>query len=226
MTLVVEFAGLPGCGKSTLCRSVVAALQDAGVDAADRSLPAGATGRGRRLARKASALLRSTAAHPARSARLARACRRSGLAGRELVARTGNLAVLRAQMQGSARDVVLFDQGLVQELASVSVTADHHALASDLPDGWWPERWVIIRVRTPVDTVVDRLRRRGTAESRMEALGGTALLAALERFETALDGLAGALDRPPPGVEIWEVDTGALDSVAVVAERIRRSTEC
>lgn len=223
MTLVVEFAGAPGAGKSTVCRAVAAALTSSGLVVDDRSLPSGRAGRRRRLARKAAAVVLA-GRHPTRVGRVLRACRRSGLAGRELVARTVNLVVLDAACRRSGPDVVLMDQGLVQEVTSVAATADHRTLLAELPPDLWTGVDVVVRLRVPAAVLVDRVRRRGTGESRVERLEGPTLDEALDRAESVLDAvLADPEQDGPTGAQVWDVDGTEATLIDEVAARIRRS---
>ena len=223
--MIVEFAGPPGSGKSTLCRTVVAALTDAGVAVEDRSVPSGPAGRRRRLARKCVVVAGWTVRHPGYVLAVARACRRSGLGARERLARTVNLVVLRAEAHRPARGVVLFDQGVTQEVTSVAMTADHHILLAELPAGSWPCADVVVRVRVPTDVAVDRLRRRCTGESRVEALPPAARRDAIDGVDRVLDDVLGSGSGDPrlQGAEVWEVDGTDPALTSQLTARIRRS---
>lgn len=223
MTLVVEFAGAPGAGKSTVCRAVAGALASAGVTVEDRSLPSGRAGRRRRLARKAAGAVLAFR-RPTRVARVFHACHRSGLTGRELFARTVNLVVLDAACRRSGPDVVLMDQGLVQEVTSVAATADHRTLLAALPSDLWTGVDVVVRLRVPAAVLVDRVRLRGTGESRLERLDGPTLGEALDRAEAVLDVvLAGPEQGDPSGVQVWDVDGADAALTDELVARIRWS---
>lgn len=221
MTLVVEFCGLPGAGKSSLCRALGQALRAAGVDVEERSLPAGRRGRADRLVAKALGSAMAMATSPAVVLGVARAAWSSGLRGREWLARTTNIVVLHRLGRSSPTALVLLDQGIVQELVAVSRTADARAMAGRLPAACWNAGRVLVQVVLPVETAAERLQGRGTGESRLEHLSGPAQIRALAAAGHVLDELVATA--AAAGSHAWRIDGADPDAVHHLVTRIRRS---
>ena len=101
--LVVECCGLPGSGKSTLVRAVVARLRLAGIPAADVMAPLGPDApRAARLGRKAGAIAHGLT-EPGSGRLVGAVALRSGQADRrDRVARPANLLVVRHAVRSAA----------------------------------------------------------------------------------------------------------------------------
>ncbi|GEM_PF-2304863 len=167
--LVVEFAGLPGAGKTTLAGRVAGLLREQGVPADEPLLAFSGRFWGRRTPRALMHLFRRPAA----------ACRALGAIGRS-GQRTGRdaaclahtwlfLHTLMGECRRSGR-IALFDQGIIQALWSVALNARHDALPTFLaavretmcrPD-------VVVVVDVHPDVAARRLRTRPYGRSRLE----------------------------------------------------------
>lgn len=223
MTVVIELCGLPGAGKSTLCRAVGDELAGRGVEVEQRGLPGGRAGRRRRLLAKTSGLLATLARRPSGLARVGRVAWSSGLRGRELVARTVNVVVFGGRAQARPGTVVLFDQAVVQELVAVGVTADAATFARRLSAADWPVADVLVVVEVDVETAVGRLTGRRTGESRLEHLRVEQRRAALDQARATLDRVVG--EARARGAQVWRVSTEDPEAVTTLCTRICRTTD-
>lgn len=224
MSLVIEFCGLPGAGKSTLCQTVATRLRAAGIEVVERGLPPGRQARARRLATKAATLLAAAMLAPRSLAAVARAAWSSGLRGREWLARTVNIVVLHRRMRPVTGAVVLVDQGVIQEVVAAGLTADGPSLARQLPETCGSGVDVVVRVDVSIAVSARRLEERGTGESRLEQFEDSARADALRRAGDALDEV---LERRTTGADVWQVDGAAPESAGALTDaicaRIRRS---
>ena len=207
MGFVVEFCGLPGGGKSTLARTVVAQLRLRGVPTTEVMARLGPdAARAGRLSRKVAAMV--TAAAEPGSARLAvNVGFRSGQHDRrDQLARPVNLLVVRHSVRRARRrrGVHVLDQGPLQEWWSAALRADEGrvlALAAIDP----AERAdLVVRVDAPVEVLVARLEARGPRQSRLEGLEFEARARELERGEALLSTLCEQLVYSP-GVRVPDV---------------------
>ena len=219
--VAVELCGIPGSGKSHLARAVVGELAGRGIRARDASLVAGQQARAGRLGRKAWGGVRAVATRPRLAVATARAVRAARVDRRELVARTVNLLAHRTIADRAARQaqVVLVDQGIVQELASVGLTGDLDRCLDVLP----PELaatdlLVVVTVASP--TAAARLEHRATGESRVERLRGGDLVTALDQQAQALERLADELPGPAQVVHVVHRDGETPAIAADLADRL------
>jgi hypothetical protein len=111
--------------------------------------------------------------HPAASAQVARSIARSGQSGRDRVHRTESLLVVRALLRRARRTpgIHVFDQGLIQELGSISVGGDwRRCLDVSAPGPADVAADVLIRVVATVEAAQQRLSGRAGRQSRVELL--------------------------------------------------------
>lgn len=206
-SVVLELAGCPGAGKTAIAPFVVARLRQLGAPAVDASLrPGGGVARIGRLTSKAAHLTGIVASRPMASARVAAALRRGGLGGRELVARTTNLLVTASlhRFRSSRATVVVLDQGWVQELVSVGMTAEWRPAATavrSLAGGRWPT--VVVVVDAPAVVLLARLRGRPGHQSRLERLGDVALEREIDRVASLVEDVVDFVGAP-----VLRVDNG------------------
>ena len=196
MGYVVEFYGLPGAGKSTLARAVVAQLRLRGVPTTDVMATLGPdASRAARAARKLGAV--ASGIGQAGSMRLVRGVgmRSDQRHRRDQVARPANLLVVRnAVWRAHGRPGVhVLDQGPIQEWWSAALRADHErVLELAMADPAVPAD-LIVRVDAPIDVLVQRLEARGPRQSRLEALDREARVRELQRGEMLLASLSDQL---------------------------------
>ena len=173
---VVEFLGLPGAGKSAVCRCVAARLRARGIAVAEpigvlaQTRRQGASGALKRL-RKALTVARECLAHPGASLGSVRAIAASLQPSPVVSTRLAlNWLLLRSLLRASRRaPVALFDQGLLQALWSIALEGRNGigrlatALAGsrDLPDA-------VVVVECGPDVAAARLASRHGRESRAD----------------------------------------------------------
>ena len=199
MGYVVEFCGLPGAGKSTLARAVVARLRLRGVATTDVMAQLGPDAdRGARLGRKVVAIGRAMVepGSVTLAARVALASEQ--LDARDRIARPANLLVVRhAVRRGHRRPGVhVLDQGPVQEWWSAALRANPDRVREfavrDPSEGCD----LLVRVDAPLDLLVERLGARNARQSRLEGLDPAVRLVELGRGEVLLDSLSDQLVHP------------------------------
>ena len=227
--LVVECVGLPGAGKSTVEAYVVAALRARGLRCADRPSVGGQDVSGtRHYARLAGFFL----AHPAElwaSMRLARAGRgHAGFTGRESFRRVSVWAWRFALARRQGPDVLLLDQGLVQEGWSLTLRDGRHtdAVLAELGRLVGAARvpYALIAFELPPALAAERIAGRLTRESRFDRLPLEDVRRRLEheapRLRELTERAAAALQAPllridagrPPGHSATEI-AGFVESL-------------
>ena len=168
-SVIVEFTGLPGAGKSFLAAALVEAL---GADALLATVGPGVP-TVRRLARKAALVGRAVGRSPVPTVRAVATLARSGQPLPQLVRRTQNSLVVRELLRvaRSRPGVHVADQGLVQELHSLAYEGSWRGALDVAGPG--PGRAgadLLIAVRVPAAVAVDRLARRADANSRLDRM--------------------------------------------------------
>lgn len=192
--VIVEFAGLPGSGKTTVTNAVRARLEALGYRCGGRFAIGGdASSRVRRAARVAAALLRrprqaaaavrlALAVRPRRASRLVYALHLPGWPVR-----------WRAAMDAGAYDVVLLDEGVVQNGWSTLVDGDGDAeavlplMSRLLREA--PPRLVLVHFDLPVELSAARSGSRADAVRRFDAMGRAEAIRLLTRHQAQLERL-------------------------------------
>ena len=196
MGFVVEFFGLPGAGKSTLARTVVAQLRLRGVPTTEVMARLGPdAGRAARLSRKVAALV-AGATEPGSVRLAANVGLRSGQHDRrDQIARPANLLVVRHSVRRARRrtGIHVLDQGPLQEWWSAALRADHARVLAYAALDPAERADLIVRVDAPIDVLVARLDARGTRQSRLEGLDADDRARELERGELLLASLSDQL---------------------------------
>ena len=229
MGYVVEFCGLPGAGKSTLARAVVAQLRLRGVPTTDVMAPLGPDApRFSRVARKLGAAV--SGVREASSARVV-----TGVAlgsgqqdRRDRLARPANLLTVRHAVARARRrpGVHVLDQGPLQEWWSAALRADEARVLEMAAQDRAPRAHLLVEVRAPIGLLVDRLEAREARQSRLERLDTTDKVSELQRGESLLAALIDQLVHSPdsegPAVlTVDGLDPSACESIvgAVVGSR-------
>lgn len=228
MGFVVEFCGLPGAGKSTLARTVVAQLRLRGVPTTEVMARLGPdAGRAARLGRKVGAMV-AAATEPGSVRLAANVGLRSGQHDRrDQIARPANLLVVRHSVRRARQrpGVHVLDQGPLQEWWSAALRADQARVLAYAAIDPAERADLVVRVDAPIDVLVARLEARGPQQSRIEGLDPSARARELERGELLLASLSDQLVHSP-GVrtpELLRVD--GLDPTApeTIVEAVIRS---
>ena len=214
---VVEFCGLPGAGKSTLARAVVAQLRLRSVPTTEVMATLGPDApRVARVTRKLGAVL-SGIREPG-SARVATdvALRSAQQDRRDRLARPANLLVVRhAVMRAHRRPGVhVLDQGPLQEWWSAALRADDARVLEMAAHDRAPHAHLVVRVRAPIEVLVDRLADRGARQSRLEALDRASRADELRRGESLLAALIDQLVHSPDPESPTVLTVDGLDPTA------------
>jgi len=229
MGIVVEFCGLPGVGKSTIARAVVAQLRLAGIPAAEVMAPIGPSASSvERLTRKAGIILRSAGRTDTWRLATRIGARSAQMDPRDRIARPANLIVVRSVLARarSRPGVQVFDQGPVQEWWSAALRGDSEkVLAWAAADGVTGAD-LVVRVDVPLDAVLDRLNRRAGTQSRLEAPRTTTARVELERGEALLDALCSQLvhshgTQRPRLIRVDGIDSAAGEIVGEAIAELR-----
>jgi thymidylate kinase len=221
-SVVVEFFGLPGAGKSSLAHRVAQLLAADGraVHEPSRALAHG-LGRPQRVLRKALRVAREAIAHPRSSARALRAIAATRQRRRGDLVRVGFNWLLVTALARAARTrsgVHLLDQGLVQGAWSIALDGDSdRALAlleSSRTAELLPDRVVIVAASPAA--LRQRLSARPGSLSRLERGGGDALFARGEQIAARIVAWLGdfatvtAINETPADLEQRAAELAAL----------------
>jgi thymidylate kinase len=222
MSRVVELCGLPGAGKSTLARQIVAAVSARGGRCAIVDGPISAVAaRPARVARRARLAAAETARHPLRSAAAARWIAASGQPS------TRDIAAVLAQWLAVQRTIAtarwetgvhLVEEGVVQSLWTLGLRARGDGvgrLTEGLPESARSD--LIVVVEAPVEVVCDRLSARSSRHSRTQQLTGSAQLDELRRGQVLLETLLERIDVPVVRLSNDEPDATPQLAAQVVA---------
>jgi len=225
---VVEFCGLPGAGKSTIARGLVARLRLQGIPTTEVMAPIGpSAGRTARLRRKSAVIARGVTSRGGAVIATNVGFRSRQTGARDRVARPANLLVVRdAVRRGRAREGVhVLDQGPVQEWWSAALRADDARVLAWAAADPAPRADLVVRVDAPPDVLAARLARRAERQSRLEGVDGPALEAELARGAGLLDALCEQLVHSPGThrpvlIRVEGFGPGAVDSVGEALRRL------
>jgi hypothetical protein len=212
-SLLVEFCGLPGAGKSHLAAALVDGLRCRGIAAhAGDAWISPDVAAIRRLPGKLLLATRRALVDPAGAARvglaIARAERRPGdVVSRSLQWFVTQQALDRAAGRGG---VHVFQEGVVQALWSIGLRGDADGLFALLEAGAtpWIRPQVLVAVSAPVEVAAARLRDRGSSHSRTQTLPPDERASELRRGQELLGYLVEWWRASSGGGEIIEVANG------------------
>jgi hypothetical protein len=225
---VVEFCGLPGSGKSTIARALVASLRLQGVATSEVMAPIGPSARrGARIRRKSALIARGMMSRGGPEIATNLGWRSGQAAARDRVARPANLLVVRdavRRARGRA-GVHVLDQGPLQEWWSAALRADSDRVLRWAAADPAPRADLVVRVDAPPDVLVARLARRPARQSRLEAVSGPELEQELQRGADLLDTLCAQLvhspgTQQPVLIRVDGFTPGAVDSVSEALRRL------
>lgn len=220
-SLVVELAGVPGAGKSSLAGVLRCRLRTQHRPlTVGTSSTAPAVPRWARLARKGAMLGRNALADPALAAKVGRGLAAAGGgAPVDVLARAVQWHVSQDLLRAAASrpGTTLLDEGVVQALWSIGLRADVQPVLTALAvRRTWRAPDVLVVLRVPPSVAAERLRTRAARHSRSQSLGAVALASELAHGAALLDDL---LDwwwnMVGLRCQVLDVDTGgAIDDVA------------
>ena len=228
MGTVVEFCGLPGAGKSTIARALVASLRLQGVPTTEVMAPIGPTAaRSARIRRKSAVIARAMTSRSGLGIATNIVLRSGQTDPRDRVARPANLLVVRdAVRRARARaGVHVLDQGPVQEWWSAALRADDARVLAWAAADPAPRADLIVRVDAPTEVLAARLARRAERQSRLDGVDGPALEAELAHGAALLDALFAQLVHSPGSprpmlIRVDGIGGGAVDSVGEALRRL------
>lgn len=215
--LVVELCGLPGAGKSSLARDVVAGALALGADAPGVRMLTAAIGpeipSTRRIARKLRLVTGETLRRPASAGGVGWNVARSGQGGVGPVASRWVQWEATQRLMAEARSAPglhLFDEGVTQALWSLGIRGDPSATLDRLRRraGRWDHPDLVAMLDLPIETVDARLSRRRSHHSRLQgtaegALRRAELARGRELFERLLSWWAECLP-----ADVWVIRMG------------------
>lgn len=220
-SLVVEFCGLPGSGKTTTAEHAARAVLARGTDCliADREVSAAASRRAR-VARRTAASVRESARRPLytletawRISTVGQAERRDSAAVLAQWLATGDLVVRAHRRPG----VHLVEEGWLQTLWTLLLRADSpppaHQLLTRQPAATRSD--LVILLDVPVDLAEARLEARASRHSRTQRLPPEQRRVELERGARLLEQLAVASPVP-----VWRVRVDADATAEQLGERV------
>lgn len=220
--LTVEFAGIPGAGKSRLVEAFAAGLTARGIPVRQpQALLGPATPAGRRLARKALASTAAALDGPGTSARAVRAIARSGqpaagdVAGRVVQWLVAQRVTADARRRGA---VNLVDEGVLQCLWSIGLRGDVEPVLAALASRRVHRPDVVVVVRVPPEVALERLTARSSLHSRTQLLPESERLTELARGHRVLEGLVEwcSSSAAVPVLDVAGDDDGARDRDVVL----------
>jgi predicted kinase len=225
---VVEFCGLPGAGKSTIARALVASLRLEGVPTVEVMAPIGPSAtRSERIRRKSAVIVRGMTARGAIGVAANVGFRSGQSDARDRLARPANLLVVRDAVRRarSRPGVHVLDQGPVQEWWSAALRADSDRVLRWAGSDPAPRADLVVRVDAPVEVLAERLARRRARQSRLEAVDGPGLRDELTRGADLLDALCAQLVYSPSShrtvlITVNGNGPGAVDSVGEALRRL------
>jgi thymidylate kinase len=209
-SLLVEFCGLPGAGKSHVSAALMNQLRRRGIPA--RAGDAWISPRVpaiRRIPRKLRAATRQAFDDPTGAARAGLAVARAERSAGDVVCRSLQWFVTQHVLGRAAgrAGVHVFQEGVVQALWSIGVRGDPDGLLAVLEAGAtpWIRPDVLVVVSAPIEVAAARLGERGSSHSRTQALPPDERASELRRGQELLGCL----------VEWWRVSSGGGEIVEV-----------
>jgi AAA domain len=193
-SIVVEFCGLPGAGKTSLSSAVEQEWDGLLVSRPTRRIAPDVPA-GRRLSRKLGLVAAEATRRPLLEARVAHRIARSRQPGAGEAAKRWIQWASTQSLMGRARrapGVHVFDEGVLQALWSLALRGDPSATLRVLRDstGRWSAPDLVIVLDPPVDLLVRRLRDRSSEHSRLQRLADDVeLRAELVRGRSLLERL-------------------------------------
>lgn len=191
--LVVEFAGIPGAGKSRLVGTFTAGLAARGVPVHQPQAPLGpATPTAQRLARKAATASATVVTGPGTTARVIAAIARSGQPSAGDVAGRVVQWLVAQRVTAGARQreaVSLVDEGIVQCLWSIGLRGDVEPVLAALASRRVHRPDLVVAVRVSPEVALARLTARSSAHSRTQLLPESERLPELTRGDRVLERL-------------------------------------
>jgi thymidylate kinase len=226
---IVELAGVPGAGKSTVVERLERRFRETGrpVEVATRSTDPNVAVP-RRLLRKAGIVGRCAVADPVLTGALARSLVASGARPPiDLAARAVQWHVAQQHLRvGAARPgVTLLDEGIVQCLWSIGLRANIDlVLAALRRRPTWHTPDILIVLQVPVEVAAGRLAQRTSRHSRTQHLDSDAAAAELARGVALLDRVVNWWPNVV-GPACQVIVIGAADAIEDVADGVAAQVE-
>ncbi|HEY9622358.1 MAG TPA: AAA family ATPase [Crinalium sp.] len=220
--LVIEFVGLPGAGKTTVFHQVVAQLREEGISVAARDeilKQWKSTGRVKKLLQ----LLPQTWNHVQTLVQSLVLASQVKPLNRQSFAKAvkvyTNVKRIDAIAQSRSHQLIVLDQGLLQEIWSVGITGkppETKQIQRELSTLFQTRSVAIVDFNIDVETALQRIQQRPTEGSRFDVMESDAAQATLTRYGPYLQDILRCAQTL--GIPLLEVDSAL--SVEEKAEKI------
>ena len=224
--IVLEFYGLPGCGKSTISHKLADNLRSKGLSVWEPSYEIDRKfGKTMRKVVKFAKLVSFAICSHRTYKGVSGLVKANGYQGMSALRQLANIAhKIDSYKMADRWDVTIWDEGLVQASISLAVNGSRNASENESHLMLYTGDVKYVKVYTKVDkdTALERMKGRSTYDSRVEKMASREdQIAFLEGFETACesivkggeDGVAGYMEMYTVGLSLDEINKRLLEGL-------------